>query len=97
MISFGDVIKARRRELKLTLEAVGKSAGGASKGYMSGIENNKVAPPSAKVVDLLARALRIYPAPLQMRAWLQKAPSVVKQNVAYRQLCSEVDRTPMHP
>jgi transcriptional regulator with XRE-family HTH domain len=95
MVPFGDVIHSRRKTLKMTLEAVGKAAGGLSKGYMSGIENGKVNPPSAKVTARLAEALKLYPAPFQMLAWLQKAPAAVKKNTAYMQLCSEVDRTPM--
>jgi transcriptional regulator with XRE-family HTH domain len=97
MTSFGEVVRSRRKVLRMTLEAVGKAAGGLSKGYMSGIENGKVNPPSAKVTARLAKALKLYPAPFQMLAWLQKAPAAVKENVAYKQLCSEVDRTPITP
>jgi len=97
MIQFGDVIHSRRKTLKMTLEAVGKAAGGISKGYMSGIENGKVNPPRAKVIAKFAKALKLHLAPLQMLAWLQKAPDAVKENTAYKQLCSEIDRTPMHP
>jgi transcriptional regulator with XRE-family HTH domain len=97
MVPFGDVVRSQRYALKMTLEAVGKAAGGLSKGYMSGIENGRVNPPSAKVTAKLARALKLNPEPFQILAWLQKAPAVVKETEAFKQFCSEVERTRLYP
>ncbi len=81
---FGDVVKSRRLNLHLTLERVGKMAGGLSKGYMSGIENGKVNPPTMKFVVQLARTLKLPLNPLALRAWVQKAPVAVQRTPEYQ-------------
>jgi transcriptional regulator with XRE-family HTH domain len=49
MNTFGQVVKALRKEAGQTLEALAKKIG-SHKGYISGIENGKVNPPAVKVV-----------------------------------------------
>ena len=51
------------------------------KGYLSGVENEKVNPPSAKVVRLLAKALRHDPKDLLMRAYIEKAPKEIHDDL----------------
>jgi transcriptional regulator with XRE-family HTH domain len=41
---FGDLVRKMRKEKSLTLEAVAKKVG-SHKGYVSGIENDRVNPP----------------------------------------------------
>ncbi len=75
---FGPLIKHRRREMDLTLSALcrkvvlrGRSI---SKGYLSGIENGKVAPPADPVVLKLATALGLSREGLLLIAHLDKLP-----------------------
>jgi transcriptional regulator with XRE-family HTH domain len=81
---FGAVVHSRRLNLHLTLDKVGKMAGNMSKGYMSGIENGKVAPPTMKFIVQLARTLKLPLNPLALRAWVQKAPAVVQRTLEYQ-------------
>jgi len=78
---FGPVIRDRRRELELTMETLcrkvvlrGKPL---SKGYLSGIENSKTAPPTDVVVLKLARVLGIPSERLLLLAHLDKLPAVL--------------------
>ena len=76
---FGPVIRRRRRQLELTMEAVGRKVVHCgkplSKGYLSGIENGKVAPPTDAIVLKLARALGIPSERLLLLAHLDKLPA----------------------
>lgn len=56
MRRFCDVVKSARKEKGLTLEKVAKAVG-SHKGYISGIENDKVDPPMPGVVAKLAKVL----------------------------------------
>jgi transcriptional regulator with XRE-family HTH domain len=86
----GPVIRHRRRQLELTLDAIGRKVvhGGKplSKGYLSGIENGKVAPPTDAIVLKLARALGIPGERLLLLAHLDKLPSELFD--AYPALCA---------
>ena len=54
MSVFGDLVKDLRRHRGWTLEYVARKIK-SHKGYVSGIENDKVNPPSAKIVKRFAR------------------------------------------
>ncbi len=58
MLTFGMVIKAARRGRGKTLEAVARACR-TQKGYLSGIENDKVGPPMPDVVGRLAKCLGV--------------------------------------
>ena len=76
---FGPVIRRRRRQLELTMEAVGRKVVHCgkplSKGNLSGIENSKTAPPTDVVVLKLARVLGIPSERLLLLAHLDKLPA----------------------
>lgn len=77
MIPFSDTVKMLRQERGLTLEAVAEKLG-SHKGYVSGIENKKVNPPSAKIVVKYAKLFHKSEAELLFKAWEEKAPKVVQ-------------------
>ena len=78
---FGPVIRRRRRQLELTMEAVGRKVvhrgKPLSKGYLSGIENSKTAPPTDAIVLKLAHALGIPGERLLLLAHLDKLPAAL--------------------
>jgi transcriptional regulator with XRE-family HTH domain len=77
-LHFGPVIRGRRQELGLTLDVLGRKVvhrgKPLSKGYLSGIENGKTAPPTDAVVFKLARVLSIPRERLLLLAHLDKLP-----------------------
>ncbi len=54
----GDLIKSRRKQLGLSLDAVGASAG-CTKSHIWEMEQNRSANPTVMMVDGLARALQL--------------------------------------
>ncbi len=80
MSHFGKLVKKLRLEKGLTQETVAKKIG-SHKGYISGIENGKVNPPSEKVIRKYAKLLDQQPRALVLIAWIDKAPKIVKEDV----------------
>lgn len=81
MKSVGQVIKARREELSLTLAAVARGAG-LTKSYLSMVENDKVAnPPSDAALAAIERALEIADGELRRVAAWQNTPSEVRERI----------------
>lgn len=80
MSHFGELVKKLRKDKGLTLEAVAKRIG-SHKGYVSGIENNKVNPPSVKIIQKYARVFDQDARSLVLLAWIDKAPSLIKDEV----------------
>jgi transcriptional regulator with XRE-family HTH domain len=76
---FGDLVKKLRHEKGLTLEAVAKKIG-SHKGYVSGIENAKVNPPSVKIIKKYAKALGQDARMLARLAWVDKAPEILRED-----------------
>jgi transcriptional regulator with XRE-family HTH domain len=76
---FGDLVKKLRKEKGLTLEAVAKKLG-SHKGYVSGIENDKVNPPSVKIIKKFAKLFGQDARALARLAWVDKAPEILKQD-----------------
>jgi transcriptional regulator with XRE-family HTH domain len=72
-MAFGMIVKNLRAEKKLTLEDLGKLVK-KSKGYLSGIENQKVRPPTPSIVASLAKALGFDANILAQVAYVEKAP-----------------------
>ena len=73
---FGKMISELRKEKKMTLEEVGASIK-KSKGYLSGIENAKVGPPTTKIIVSLAKALGGDAAQMLLVAYVEKAPKAM--------------------
>jgi transcriptional regulator with XRE-family HTH domain len=76
---FGALVKKLRHEKNLTLEAVARRIG-SHKGYVSGIENDKVNPPSVKIIRRYAKVLGQDARMLVRLAWVDKAPPIIRQD-----------------
>ena len=79
MSHFGDLVKKLRKEKGLTLEAVAKKIG-SHKGYVSGIENDKVNPPSIKIIKKFAKLFGQDARALARLAWVDKAPAILRED-----------------
>ena len=79
MSNFGDLVKRLRKERGLTLEAVAKKIG-SHKGYVSGIENDKVNPPSVKIIKKFAKLFTQDERTLVRIAWADKAPALIRED-----------------
>lgn len=77
MSHFGELVRRLRKEKGLTLEAVAAKIG-TSKGYVSGIENDKVNPPSVKLIKKYAKLFGENPRHLVRLAWVDKTPAIIK-------------------
>jgi transcriptional regulator with XRE-family HTH domain len=80
MTTFGERIRNLRRAKEMTLEKVAKKIG-SHKGYISGIENGKVNPPSMKFVRKLSSLLGADLKTLAMSAYIDKAPKIIKNDL----------------
>jgi len=76
---FGDLMKKLRTEKGLTLEVVAKKIG-SYKGYVSGIENDKVNPPSVKMIKKFAKVFGRDARELARLAWVDKAPEILRED-----------------
>jgi transcriptional regulator with XRE-family HTH domain len=76
---FGDLVRKLRKEKGLTLEAVAKKIG-SHKGYVSGIENDKVNPPSVKIIKKYAKLFGQDARTLARLAWVDKAPAILRED-----------------
>lgn len=81
MSEFGVLIKKVRKEKKLTLEKVAVKVG-THKGYISGIENGKVNPPSVKFIRRIAQVLKLDAKDLVRIAYIDKVPAMIKKEIA---------------
>lgn len=79
MSQFGEVVRSLRRERGLTLEVVADKIG-SHKGYISGIENGKVSPPSVRLIRKLAKTLGADEKRLVRIAWVDKAPKLIRDD-----------------
>lgn len=77
MQAFGPYLKALRKQRGLTLERLAKKSG-VRKGYLSGVENRKVNPPSAKAIRTIARALETDRIEMLLLAYIEKAPAEIR-------------------
>jgi transcriptional regulator with XRE-family HTH domain len=76
---FGDLVKKLRKEKGITLEAVAKKIG-SHKGYVSGIENDKVNPPSVRIILKFAKLFGQDARMLARLAWVDKAPKILRKD-----------------
>ena len=77
---FGPLLKELRLSRSLTLERVAKAVRGRQ-GYMSGIENGRVRPPSPKYIARFARFFNIDEKDLVLLAYAEKAPMLIRDHV----------------
>lgn len=81
MQAVGPLIRARRKELGLTLDQVARSVD-CTKGYLSTIENERREhPPSSELLSRIERALRMEPGRLVRAGDWQSTPAEVKRKV----------------
>ena len=79
MSHFSDLVKRLRKDKGLTLESVAKKIG-SHRGYVSGIENNKVNPPSVKIIKKYAKVFGQDARTLARLAWVDKAPEILRED-----------------
>lgn len=79
MSHFGDLVKKLRQEKGITMEVVAKKIG-SHKGYVSGIENDKVNPPSVKIIKKYAKLFGQDARNLALLAWVDKAPPILRED-----------------
>jgi transcriptional regulator with XRE-family HTH domain len=91
---FGDLVRKLRMEKGLTLEAVAKKIG-SHKGYVSGIENDKVNPPSVAIIKKYAKLFRQDARTLARLAWVDKAPEILREDAEkFLEWCQRAERSP---
>lgn len=73
---FGFEVNRARHEKRLTLDVLGKKCR-TGKGYLSGMINDKVAPPSPAIVRRICKALDLNPERMLALSWLAKMPDAV--------------------
>jgi len=79
MSNFGELMHRLRRERGLSLKTVARKLG-TQKGYLSGIENGKVNPPSAKLVKRISQLFDQDERMLLRLAWADKAPTLIRED-----------------
>ena len=77
MSRFGDLVKRLRKDRGMTLEQVARKIQ-SHKGYVSGIENGKVNPPSVKFIRKFARIFQHDEKLMVRMAYVDKAPKMIK-------------------
>ena len=79
MSNFGELMRRLRRERGYSLKTVARKLS-TQKGYLSGIENGKVNPPSAKLVKRISQLYQQDERMLLRLAWADKAPSLIRED-----------------
>ncbi len=90
MSNFGDLVKRLRKERGMTLEQVARKIG-SHKGYVSGIENDKVNPPSVKIIRKFARLFSQDEKNLVRIAWADKAPAIIRDDARRVMVLAETE------
>jgi len=78
MSRFGDLVKRLRKDRSMTLEQVARKIQ-SHKGYVSGIENGKVNPPSVKFIRKFARIFQYDEKQMVRMAYVDKAPKLIRE------------------
>jgi transcriptional regulator with XRE-family HTH domain len=78
MSNFGELMRRLRRERGWSLKTVARMLD-TQKGYLSGIENGKVNPPSEKIVKRIADLYGQEERMLLRLAWADKAPTLIRE------------------
>jgi len=83
MRTVGQIVRDRREALGLTLASLAQEVG-ATKGYLSMIENHRVTnPPSAQLLSSLEQALHITDGELQRAADWENTPTQVRRQLEH--------------
>ncbi len=90
MSNFGELLRRLRRERGHSLKTVARKLG-TQKGYLSGIENGKVNPPSAKLVKRIASLYQQDERMLLRLAWADKAPTLIREEAVRMVHHAELD------
>jgi len=85
---FGKVINAARKKKGITLDVLAGQK--TSKGYLSGIENGNVNPPSQRMTVYLSKALGLDPVIMDLIAYVDVAPSSISESEPFKKFKSEV-------
>jgi transcriptional regulator with XRE-family HTH domain len=80
MSQFGKLLRRLRQEKGLSLNDVAKKIN-SHKGYVSGIENGKVNPPSVKFLRKFARLYHYDEKKLILVAYVEKAPREIREEL----------------
>lgn len=93
MGTFGQILRTAITSKKLTLRAVAKSTG-TQKGYISGICNGKISPPSPKLIEKLCRVLNLSFDKMLSHSVVEKIPAglpyaAVREALTERELGGE--------
>jgi transcriptional regulator with XRE-family HTH domain len=88
--NFGDLVKRLRKERAMTLEQVARKIG-SHKGYVSGIENDKVNPPSVKIIRKFAKLFGQDEKNLVRIAWADKAPAIIRDDARRVMVLAETE------
>jgi len=76
---FGNLVRKLRMDKGVTLEYVARRIG-SHKGYVSGIENDNVNPPSVKYIKRFAKVFGQDARTLARLAWVDKAPEILRED-----------------
>jgi transcriptional regulator with XRE-family HTH domain len=79
MSNFGTQIRRLRKERGWSLNILAKKLG-TQKGYLSGIENGKVNPPSVKLLKRFAKVFEQDEKAMLRMAWADKAPELIRED-----------------
>jgi transcriptional regulator with XRE-family HTH domain len=80
MRTFGQIVRKCRLDSGLKLHEVAKKVG-THKGYVSGIENGKVSPPSVKFIKKFCRLFKLAERDMIMVAHVEKAPKEIRDEL----------------
>jgi len=90
MSNFGELMRRLRRERGYSLKTVARKLD-TQKGYLSGIENGKVNPPSAKLVKRISQLFQQDERMLLRLAWADKAPNLIREDTVRMVSHAELD------
>jgi transcriptional regulator with XRE-family HTH domain len=90
MSNFGELMRRLRRERGYSLKTVARKLD-TQKGYLSGIENGKVNPPSAKLVKRISTLYQQDERMLLRLAWADKAPTLIREDAVRMVSHAELD------
>jgi len=83
MSNFGDLLRRLRKEQGPTLQAVARKVG-SHKGYVSGIENDRINPPWVKITGRIAKLFLQDERMLVRIAWADEAPALIREDARTR-------------
>jgi transcriptional regulator with XRE-family HTH domain len=90
MSAFGTLLRQLRKEQGWSLNVLAEKAG-TQKGYLSGIENGKVNPPSPKLLKRFAKLFDQDEKALLRLAWADKAPQMIRDEALQMMAQADLD------